>query len=40
MHKSFKTSNRLPGRQRGALTMLSAVMILLLLTELARIFHQ
>ena len=34
MHKSFKTSNRLPGRQRGALTMLSAVMILLLLTEL------
>jgi len=34
MHKPIKTSHRLPGRQRGALTMFSAVMILLLLTEL------
>ena len=34
MHKPIKTSHRLPGRQRGALTMFSAVMILLLLSEL------
>ena len=34
MHKPLETSSRLPGRQRGALTMFSAVMILLLLSEL------
>jgi hypothetical protein len=34
MNKPFKVSNQLPGRQRGALTMFTGIMILLLLTEL------